>query len=459
MNPTIFRQYDIRGHVGEDLTDETVELIARGIGTYLARSGVTSVALGRDVRLSSPGFARAATRGFVATGLHVVDVGIVPTPVLYYAIEKLGAGGGLMITGSHNPVEYNGLKICKGSLAIYGEEIQTIRRLVEAGDFESGNGSAEEKDILATYEAELGGAFHFARRFKVVVDCGNGVMGPVVPRILRAFGHEVNELYCEPDGRFPNHLPDPEVPAYMADLMRTVTSTGADLGLGFDGDGDRVGLIDETGRKISADWLVAVFARDLLDRYPGGKVRYDVKCSDFLDGFIRRHGGEPVMGRTGHSILKQDMKEMDAILGGELSGHIVFGRDWHLIDDSLYSALEVMALMEKSDCKCSGLFQEIPETFSTAEIKVPVPESEKFGVVDRLTADFKKRGFDVVTIDGARVKTPDGWGLVRASNTTANLTVRLEAATPDGLETLKDLFLEVLGAYEFLDLSRLQEAS
>ena len=459
MNPTIFRQYDIRGHVGEDLTDETVELIARGIGTYLARSGATSVALGRDVRLSSPEFARAATRGFVATGLHVVDVGIVPTPVLYYAIEKLDAGGGLMITGSHNPVEYNGLKVCKGPLAIYGEEIQKIRHLVDAGDFEAGKGTAEERDILATYEAELGGAFRFERKLKVVVDCGNGVMGPVVPGILRAFGHHVEELYCEPDGRFPNHLPDPEVPAYMADLMRTVKSTGADLGLGFDGDGDRVGLIDETGRKISADWLIAIFARDLLRRYPGGKVRYDVKCSDFLEDFIRAHGGEPVMGRTGHSILKQDMKEMDAILGGELSGHIVFGREWHLIDDSLYSALKVMALMEESACKCSELFREIPETFSTAEIKVPVPESEKFGVVDRLVADFQNRGFEVATIDGARVRTPEGWGLVRASNTTANLTVRLEAGTPEGLETLKNLFVEVLGAYPFLDLSRLREAA
>ncbi len=457
MNPGIFREYDIRGLVGPDLDEEILGLVGRAFGTRLVRKGRSKALVGRDVRLSSPAFAAAFARGLAETGLEVVDLGELTTPMLYWAIIDLRADGGAMITGSHNPVDYNGIKICEGTLAIHGESVQKLRRAIEKGDFEEGEGSVTTRDIREAYAEQLLDRFAFSRKMKVVVDCGNGVAGPLVPAILRRAGHEVVELYTEPDGSFPNHLPDPEVPEYMVDLVAKVTEIGADCGFGFDGDADRLGVIDETGRKISADWLLCLFARDLLSRHRGGTVRFDVKCSDFVEEDVRNHGGVPVMGRTGHSILKQEMKELDAILGGELSGHIVFGREYHLIDDSFYCALKVLELMEKTRRSCSALFADFPETFSTAEIKAAVPEATKFERVAQLVADFEA-DHEVITIDGARVVYDQGWGLVRASNTTANLTLRFEARSPEALAAIQDDFIARLSRYEDIDLGKLRKA-
>lgn len=459
LSPNIFREYDIRGIVGKDLTDEAVALSARAFGTILRKKKKTTAVIGRDVRHSSTGFAENCARELNACGIDVLDCGIVPTPVLYYAIMKMNADGGIMITGSHNPIEYNGLKVCEGGLSLYGDEIQEIRRVAESGGFERGAGRTTALEILPTYRDDLLGRFKPSMKRKIVVDCGNGVAGPFIPDYLRRLGHEVIELYTEPDGSFPNHLPDPEVAEYMKDLVKKVKETGAHVGFGFDGDADRLGVIDENGRKISADWLIAIFARDLLQRHPGGKIRYDVKCTDFLDADVRKHGGVPIMGRTGHSILKRDVKNLGAILGGELSGHICFGREYYIIDDPFFCAMKVLELMEKTpNGRSSELFHGFPQTFSTAEIKAGVPEDKKFRVVDDLKRDFMN-SYKIIPVDGVRVVFEDGWGLVRASNTTANLTVRFEARSIGALEKIRGVFLEKMGQYPFIDLENVKKAS
>lgn len=457
VDPTIFREYDIRGLVDESLTVEVVHAVGRAFGTRLVRAGGTRAVIGRDVRLSSGPFAEAFATGLRESGVTAIDAGIIPTPVLYWAIKVLECDGGVMVTGSHNPIEYNGLKICEAAGALTAEAIQELRAAIENGDYADGTGDSEQVDVMPRYLDDLLSRFAFERSFRVVVDCGNGVAGGVAPEVLRRAGHEVVELYTEPDGTFPNHLPDPEVPEYMRDLIARVKSDGAAAGFGFDGDGDRLGLIDETGRKISADWLLTVFARDMLVRHPGGKVRFDVKCTDFLAEDVERHGGVPVMGRTGHSILKRDVKESGAILGGELSGHIVFGREYHLIDDPFFCALRTLEILERSGGACSALFEGFPETFSTAEIKAPVPESDKFRVVREITADFES-DHDVITVDGARVHFDDGWGLVRASNTTANLTIRFEARSREGRARIREVFLERLRKHPTVDVSRIEAA-
>ena len=456
MNPAIFREYDIRGLVGADLSPEVVESIGKAFGTTLVQAGKKTVVVGRDVRLSSEDFATAVARGLQSTGINVIDVGVVPTPVLYYAIIEFQTDGGIMITGSHNPIEYNGIKLCAGTLAIYGDEIQQLRRLIETANFSLGSGTFQERDIVESYVAQLLDRFNLKKKHHIAIDCGNGVAGLIIPRILQAAGQDVVELYTEPDGNFPNHLPDPEVPKYMNDLSNAVVDTKLDAGFGFDGDGDRLGLITNVGEKISADWLLLLFARDLLERHPGGKVRFDVKCSDFLFQDVEAHGGIPIMGRTGHSILKRDMKELDAIVGGELSGHIVFGRDYHLIDDPFYSALKILELMEKHSESSAELFASFPKTFSTAEIKIPVPEQRKFETVSFLMKDFAlDRKVDIT--DGARVSYNEGWGLVRASNTTANLTLRFEARSEFEFQNIVEDFRNKLSVYPYLDLENLDQ--
>jgi len=440
--------YDVRGKAGSQITDALANAVGRAVGTRIRRSGGTTAAVGRDVRHSSPGLARAAADGLAACGLDVRDLGAVPTPVLYHAIWRRGEGGGIMITGSHNPKSDNGLKICIGTAPIFGDQVRSLRDQIESEDFESGRGEVHTVDHLSPYLDEICGMIPLRRTPRVAVDCGNGVMGPVVLAALRRLRVDVVPLYCEPDGDFPNHLPDPEVPRYMEALGRIVVETGAACGLGFDGDGDRVGVLDETGRKISADWLLVLFAREMLRRHPGGTIRYDVKCSDFVEDDVRRHGGLPVMGPTGHSLLKRDIAALDAVLGGELSGHIVFNRGYLPIDDSLYSALRFLEILERSDGAASALFAEFPALESTAEIKVPCPDEAKFGVVAALVEGFRRDGHRVVDLDGARVSLPGGaWFLVRASNTTPVLTVRLEARTRPGLLEARDLLHRALRAH------------
>jgi len=381
----------------------------------------------------------------------------VPTPVLYHFLHRENVGGGIMVTGSHNPRSDNGLKLCLGSASLYGEDVATLRTQAEAEDFVDGDGRVEATDYVPIYLDDVCARFKFPEGLHVAIDCGNGVMGPIVLEALKRLRISVEPLYCEPDGDFPNHIPDPEVPAYMEHLGRRVRDTHAVCGFGFDGDGDRVGVLDQKGRKISADWLLAVFARDVLRMHPGGTVRYDVKCSDFLDKYIKERGGKPVMGVTGHSILKRDIKELDAVLGGELSGHIVFNRGYLPIDDSLYCALYFLGLVAHSGELASAMFDDFPDLCSTAEIKVPCPDDAKFDVVESLVKRFQQ-DYEVLNVDGARVRVDGGaWFLVRSSNTTPNLTVRLEAPDREKLLAARDILVQALSEHPQADVSVLQD--
>lgn len=453
-DPVIFRRYDIRGVAGRQLTEELADAVGRALGTRIRRSGGTSAALGRDVRESSPGLAAAVARGFAATGLHVLDFGIVPTPVWLHGLVQHAAGGGIMVTGSHNPRHDNGLKCCLGAASLWGDDVTSLRTQVLAGDFEQGAGRVEQVDWLARYMDELVEAFPLRPGLHVAVDCGNGVMGPVVLEVLRRQGCRVEALYCDPDGTFPNHIPDPEVPRYMEALGARVRASGAVAGLGFDGDGDRVGILDERGVKHAADRVLALFAEELLPRHPGGIVRFDVKCSDFLADHVRALGGRPVMGETGHSLLKRDMKQLGAVLGGELSGHLIVNEGWPPIDDSLLNALFFLRILQKRGGPASALFACCPELASTSEIKLPCADAVKETVVAAL-ADAFATTHEVLRIDGARVRTREGWFLVRASNTTPNLTVRLEAVDHAALLRLRDLLSAALGLHPEVDATPL----
>ena len=454
----IFRAYDIRGIVDEDLTTDIVYRIGLGYGTMLRGEGRKTVAVGHDVRASSAPFAEAVTEGLRDAGMDVTHVGEVPTPLLYFATAKFELDGGIMITGSHNPIEYNGLKITRGVWPIWGEEISKLRIIAERATAVEEKGALVEREIIPIYLAELKEKFQFAPGTKIAIDCGNGTAGPVAIPLFEALGIEVDALYPEPDATFPNHLPDPEVPKYMKDLCDKVAGGGFLAGFGFDGDSDRVGVIDEKGIKRSADHLVLIFARYLLDKLGGGTVIFDVKCSDFLYTDIAKRGGTPILWKTGHSIIKEKMREENAILAGELSGHICVMHDYYGFDDAFYAACLTLKIMQETGKTCSELFADIPETFYTPEVKIPVTEEAKFGVVTALQDHFKRdRGGDRAnTIDGVRGTWDDGWMLVRASNTTANLTVRVEGRTPEALTRISGIVRDALKEHP-VDVSALEE--
>jgi len=460
FEPNVFRRYDIRGQAGDEISTELAYAVGRGLGERIRERGGTKAAVGRDVRPSSPELMEHAAKGLADAGLDVLVLDVVPTPVLYHCLYRRELDGGMVITGSHNPRSYNGLKMCLGTGPFWGDDIVLLRDRIEAGVDQAPvekAGTIQRTPYIEEYLDEITRLFAPLRPFRIGVDAGNGVMGPVILAAAERLGLEIHPLYCEPDGNFPNHLPDPEVPEYMAELGQLVTAKRLDLGLGFDGDGDRVGVFDETGRKISADWLIALYARDLLPRHKGGLVRFDVKCSNFLEEDIRAQGGEPWMGETGHSILKQDITQRNAILGGELSGHIVFNRDYVPIDDSLYCALMLLRIAERSGASVSSLFADFPELVSTAEIKLPCPDDKKFAVVKSLVTGFKAR-YAVIDVDGARVDLGGGsWFLVRASNTTPCLTVRFEARTQAGLNEARDVLTQALQAHGDVDSRRLAE--
>lgn len=454
----IFRAYDIRGIVEEDLTEEVVHRIGLGYGTMLRGEGRRTVAVGYDVRASSAPFARAVSDGLRDAGMDVVNVGEVPTPLLYFATAVLELDGGIMVTGSHNPIEYNGLKITRGVWPIWGEEITRLREIAERAEPVAERGSYEERDIIQTYLAQMKEKFQFPAGMKIAIDCGNGTAGPIAIPLFAAVGVELDALYPEPDATFPNHLPDPEVPKYMEDLCRKVEGGDYVCGFGFDGDSDRVGLIDENGVKRSADHLVLIFARHLLEKLGSGTIIFDVKCSDFLYTDIARRGGTPILWKTGHSIIKEKMREEKAILAGELSGHICVAHEYYGFDDAFYAALLTLHIIAETGKTCSELFADIPETFYTPEVKIPVSEEAKFGVVTALQDHFKRElGTDRVnTIDGVRATWEDGWMLVRASNTTANLTVRVEAHTPDALPRIVGVVRDALKKHP-VDVTPLDE--
>ena len=456
MNPTIFRAYDIRGIADVDLTDDVVEQIGRAYGTTLRRKGARTVSVGRDVRLTSERIQKALVRGILSTGLDVVDVGTLPTPVLYFSIVHLKTDGGVMVTGSHNPIEFNGLKMNDGLLSLYGDQIQELYRLIGEDDFEAGSGQLSQQDVVPDYKAMLRERIRIRRPFKIVIDAGNGTAGPIAPEVFEAMGCEVVRLYCEPDGHFPNHLPDPTVMEHTQDLREKVIEEEADIGLGYDGDSDRVGVIDERGRVVFADQVLALLARDVLSRNPGADIIFDVKCSQMLPEEIARAGGKPVMWKTGHSLIKKKMKEAGAPLAGEMSGHIFFKDGYFGYDDGIFVSFRLLEYLSTRETTMGRLVDGLPKYVSTPEIRIACPDEEKFGVVRQLTEAFK-REYDVVDIDGARVLFGDGWGLVRVSNTQPILVLRFEAKTEDRLHEIRSLFRERLAEFPSVDVSELTD--
>ncbi len=457
MNPHIFREYDIRGIAEEDLTDEVTFGIGRAFGTLVIRGGGTRVVLGHDVRLSGPRLHPIVAEGMVATGLEVIDLGFIVTPGLYFGAVHLEADGGLQVTGSHNPAEYNGFKMTLKGGAVYGDQILAMRGLIEQEDFESGQGTLTVRPVTDEYVNAIVDRTRLKASPRIAVDAGNGTAGPVALQIFERLGCTVDALYCEPDGNFPNHLADPTIPAFMEDLRVRVVESGADMGIGFDGDGDRIGLIDDRGRLIFGDQLLAIFARDVLERLGRAEIIFDVKCSQGLVEDIEAHGGDPIMWKTGHSLIKTRMKETDAPIAGEMSGHMFFTEGWFGFDDALYAAARLLGILDRWDSRLSDVIDDIPHYHSTPELRIGCPDAEKFDVIARITERFKARDdVDVVDIDGARVIFKEGWGLARASNTQPVIVLRFEGRTEEALDRVRREFVTVLSDFPSVALSELE---
>jgi phosphomannomutase len=442
-----FKAYDIRGVVGKTISPAFAEHLGRAFGTEAIAAGEKAVAVGRDGRLSGPKLAAALIRGLVSTGLDVVDLGAVTTPMLYYVAATRGRRGchsGIMVTGSHNPKDYNGFKMVLAGRAIYGDDIQRLRTRMEAEDYVVSAGRSATMDIVPEYGARITGDCKLKRPMKIVVDSGNGIPGASAPAILRALGCEVTELYSEVDGDFPNHHPDPSKPENLADLIRTVQSTDAEIGLAFDGDGDRLGVVTKDGKIIYPDRQLMLFAKDILTRNPGGTVIFDVKCTQRLAPVIRKAGGKPLMWKTGHSLVKAKMKQVKAPIAGEMSGHIFFGERWYGFDDATYTAARLLEILCRSKDP-SKVLNALPTSFSTPELNVPCAEGEPKVLVQKLLETAKFPGaLEVITIDGLRAEYKDGFGLIRSSNTTPVLVMRFEGHTEKALHRIEATFMAAL---------------
>lgn len=442
---SIYRAYDIRGVYGRDLTQETAEDIGRAFGTYV---GGGDVVVGRDCRLSSPALRDSLIRGLTSSGCDVMDVGMVPTPVLYFSMMHYKKSNAIMITGSHNAPQYNGFKLCRDYSALYGDEIQGIREIIQAGDFREGHGTVTKREVEDDYVGFIKERISLGRKLRVVLDAGNGMGGVIAERFFREIGCDVIPLYCEPDGTFPNHHPDPTVDEVLKDLIREVKERKADLGVAYDGDADRAGFVDDKGGIIRGDQSLILYSRDILKKYKGAKIIFEVKCSQALKEDINMNGGIPIMYRTGHSFIKKKMKEENALLAGEMSGHFFFADNYYGYDDAIFASARMVELLSRSTEKLSELISKLPHYYSTPEIRIHCPEDEKFRIVDEIIKRFK--GYDVITVDGARVQFEDGWGLVRASNTEPALILRFEAKTKERLDAIRKMFMDELRRFPSL---------
>lgn len=437
---SIFRAYDIRGVVGDTLTNEAAYWIGRAIGSESLAKGEPCVAVGRDGRLSGPQLVQQLIQGLLDCGCQVTDIGMVPTPVLYFATNVLEGKSGVMLTGSHNPPDYNGFKIVIAGDTQANEQIQALKTRIDNNDLASGVGSIEQLDILDRYFKQIRDDIALAKPMKVVVDCGNGVAGVIAPQLIEALGCTVIPLFCEVDGNFPNHHPDPGKPENLVDLIARVKAEGADLGLAFDGDGDRVGVVTNAGNMVFPDRLMMLFSKDVVSRNPGADIIYDVKCTRRLGAMISGYGGRPVMWKTGHSLIKKKMKETGALLAGEMSGHIFFKERWFGFDDGIYSAARLLEILSQEKRNSEQVFAAFPADISTPEINITVTDENKFRLIDRLQRDGVWGDANLTTLDGVRVDYQKGWGLVRASNTTPVLVLRFEAETEEELERIKEVF-------------------
>lgn len=443
MNPEIFREYDIRGIAGKDMTEEDAFLIGQAAGTYLQQHGCTRLTVGQDCRLTSEAYTKKLIKGLLSTGCDVIDIGVCTSPVLYFSIQHLCQEGGVMVTASHNPKEYNGFKLCIGTDSIYGEEIQKIYKLIEQGEFSTGHGKFSTSDIIPDYKEYIEKNIKISKPLRIGIDAGNGTAGVIALPLLKNLGCEVYDLYCEMDGTFPNHEADPTVAKNMQELSELVKSEGLDIGIGYDGDGDRLGIVDENGELVFGDKLVIIFAREILSRKPGATFISEVKCSKVMYDDIEKHGGRAIMWKTGHSLIKQKMKEEQADLAGEMSGHIFFADRYLGFDDAIYASCRLLEILADTGKSISELLADIPKTYSTPEIRMECPDNKKFVLVDKVTEYFRNN-YDVVDIDGVRVLFDDGWGLVRASNTQPALVLRFEALTEERLKEIRNLIESVL---------------
>ena len=444
MLSKVFREYDIRGIAGTEITDSDVSVLGMAFGTYMARQGKTRIALGRDCRLSSDRYRDLLVSGLLRTGMDVIDVGVCPVPLLYFAIRHLDLEGGVMITASHNPPEYNGFKICNGFDTIFGREIQKLRLVVESGDFAAAQGRVTDFDILTPYTDFVTGNIRLEKKLRVGIDGGNATGGPVATAILEKLGCEIYPIYCDMDGSFPNHEPDPTVMENLADLRNLVLRETLDIGLAYDGDCDRLGVLDHRGEVVFGDKLMIIFAREILSRRPKSLFISEVKCSKTLYDDIERQGGVAVMWKTGHSLIKSKMKDLGAQLAGEMSGHFFFKDRYFGFDDAIYASCRLLEILSQTGRKIPELLHGVPVTLTTPEIRIDCPDEIKFEVVEKAKLEFSRRNLEIIDIDGVRITFPDGWGLVRASNTQPVLVLRYEAETPGRLDEIKDLIQSVI---------------
>ncbi|MGI6633146.1 MAG: phosphomannomutase/phosphoglucomutase [Bacillota bacterium] len=447
MNPRIFREYDVRGLVGEDLTLGTVRTLGLAYGTFLKRNNLSRAVVGRDCRLSSYAYSQAFIDALLETGVDVVDVGMVTTPVLYFSRIHYAVEGGVMVTGSHNPPEFNGFKLAYGPDTLYGEGIQEIRRIAESGEFVWGSGKVTVDDPVDAYVDDFAKRIKLGpRKIRAVVDAGNGAAGPVARRVLQRLGADFIEMFFEPDGTFPNHHPDPTQKDNIRALAAKMKETDADVGIAFDGDADRIGVVGKDGNPVWGDRLQIVFWQEILKRNPGALALIEVKCSQSLVDAVRAMGGKPEFTRTGHSLIKARMKETGALFTGEMSGHMFFRDEHYGYDDALYAAARLLRILTNSDDDLARMLEDAPAYKSTPEIRVHCPDEEKFRIVEEFTKVFQGTN-EVITVDGARVLFPDGWGLLRASNTQPALVLRAESRTDEGLKSIKRAIENVLGSY------------
>jgi len=448
INPQIFREYDIRGIVGKDLTAEIVKMLGKSFGTYVISKGGNKVSVGRDNRLSSPKFKSALIGGILSTGCDVIDIGLVPTPVMYFSLFNLEIDGGIIVTGSHNPPNFNGLKIAFGKSTIYGDEIKELGKIIDEDRILIGKGTLYHQNIKDDYINYIKDRIDLKKKLRLVIDAGSGTAGLIAPKLLKEIGCEVIELYCELDGTYPHHHPDPTVVEFVQDLVKKVKEENADLGIAYDGDADRIGVIDDKGSIIWGDYLLILFSRDILKK-GREKIIFEVKCSQALVDEIEKAGGEPIMWKTGHSLIKNKMIEEKAVLGGEMSGHIFFADNYFGYDDAIFASCRLVELLSKSDKTISEMLSDIPKYFSTPEIRVDCPDEKKFEIVDNIK-DYFKKNHKIIDVDGVRILFTDGWGLVRASNTQPAIVLRFEGKTKESLKNIKNKILEKLSEYPSL---------
>jgi len=444
VNTYIFREYDIRGVVDQDLTDNVVLNLGRAFGTYMLRNNAQSLSVGGDIRLSTERFREQIISGLISTGVNVVDLGPVPTPVQYYSMCVLPVDAGIMITGSHNPPDYNGFKMTLNNSPVFGEEIQKLLKIIETNDFESGAGRVTYESLIDRYIDHIVKDIKIEKPLKVVLDSGNGAGALAAHKLFRKLGVETIDLFDTPDGNFPNHHPDPTVVENIQELISTVKESGANLGIGYDGDADRIGVVDEQGDIIWGDRLLIIFGREIIKNNPGAKIIFEVKCSQALPEMISKFGGEPIMWKTGHSLLKKKMKETGAPLAGEMSGHLFFADRYFGFDDAIYASARLVELLSRSDKKISDLLSDAPKYYSTPEIRAAtIDDNEKFKIAEQ-AREFFSKNYEVIDIDGVRILFGDGWGLVRASNTQPVIVLRFEARSQERLDEISDLIISKL---------------